>query len=228
MSAALADGFFLFIYLLIFNWRIIALQYCVGFCHTSTWITIGIHMSPPSRTSLPAPTPSHPSSLSQSPGLSSLSHTANSHWLSILHMMVYMFRDSLVVQMIKRLPAMRETRVWSPSQEDPLDKEMATHFSTLAWKIPWMEEPGGLQPMGSQRVRHDWVTFHFSLSQCTCFHATRPIRPTISFPPYVRNSVLYMAGRFLSTGPPGKSSAFSLKIRSSVVLSLHSHVVTAG
>ena len=70
-------------------------------------------------------------------------------------MMVYMFRDSLVAQMIKRLPAMRETQVRSPNQEDPLEKEMATHSSTLAWKIPWMEEPGGLQRMGSQRVRHD-------------------------------------------------------------------------
>ena len=43
-------------------------------------------------------------------------------------------------------------------QEDPLEKEMATHSSILAWKIPWTEEPGGLQSMGSQRVRHDWVT----------------------------------------------------------------------
>ena len=52
---------------------------------------------------------------------------------------------------------MRETWVWSLGQEDPLEKEMAPHSSTLAWKIPWMEEPGGLQSMGSQRVRHDWV-----------------------------------------------------------------------
>ena len=51
--------------------------------------------------------------------------------------------------MVKRLPAMRETWVQSLGQEDPLEKEVATHSSTLAWKIPWMEEPGG------QRVRHD-------------------------------------------------------------------------
>ena len=57
--------------------------------------------------------------------------------------------------MVKCLPATRETWVRSLGQEDPLEKEMATHSNTLAWKIPWMEEPGGLQPMGSQRVRHD-------------------------------------------------------------------------
>ena len=62
---------------------------------------------------------------------------------------------SLVAQTVKRLPAMWETRVQSLGQEDPLEKEMATHSSTLAWKIPWMEEPGGLQSMGSQRVGHD-------------------------------------------------------------------------
>ena len=53
-------------------------------------------------------------------------------------------RDSLVAQAVKSLPSMRETWVRSLSQEDPLEKEMATHSSILAWKIPWMEEPGGL------------------------------------------------------------------------------------
>ena len=57
--------------------------------------------------------------------------------------------------MVKHLPAMQETRVQSLSQEDPLEKEMATHSSTHAWKIPWMEKPGGLQSTGSQRVGHD-------------------------------------------------------------------------
>ena len=61
---------------------------------------------------------------------------------------------SLVAQMVKRLPAMRETWVPSLCREDPLEKEMATHFSTLAWKIPWTEEPCRLHSMGSQRVRH--------------------------------------------------------------------------
>ena len=62
---------------------------------------------------------------------------------------------SLVAQMVKCLPAVRETRVQSLGWEDPLEKEMATHSSTLPWKIPWTEEAGGLQSMGSQRVRHD-------------------------------------------------------------------------
>ena len=53
---------------------------------------------------------------------------------------------------------MQETQVGSPSWEDPLEKEIATHSSILAWKIPWTEEPGGLQCMGSQRVKHDLVT----------------------------------------------------------------------
>ena len=57
--------------------------------------------------------------------------------------------------MVKRLPTVRETRVRFLGQEDSLEKEMATHSSTLAWKIPWKEEPGKLQSMGSQRVRHD-------------------------------------------------------------------------
>ena len=65
---------------------------------------------------------------------------------------------SLVAQMVKHLPIMRETRVQSLGQEDPLEKEKATHSSTLAWKIPWIEEHGRLQPMGSQRVGHDWAT----------------------------------------------------------------------
>ena len=55
----------------------------------------------------------------------------------------------------KKNPAMRETSISSLGQEDPLEKEMATHSSTLAWKIPWREEPGGLQSRGSQRVGPD-------------------------------------------------------------------------
>ena len=65
---------------------------------------------------------------------------------------------SEVAQTVKRLSAMQETWVQSLGREDPLEKEMATHSSTLAWKILWMEEPGRLQSMGSQRVRHDWAT----------------------------------------------------------------------
>ena len=65
---------------------------------------------------------------------------------------------SLVAQRLKRLPAMQETWVRSLSWEDPLEKEMATHSSILAWRIPWTEEPCGLQSTGSQRVGHDWAT----------------------------------------------------------------------
>ena len=58
-------------------------------------------------------------------------------------------------QTIKNLPTMQETQVRSLGQEDPLEKGMATHSSVLAWRIPWIEEPGGMQSMGSQRVGHD-------------------------------------------------------------------------
>ena len=60
-----------------------------------------------------------------------------------------------MAQTAKRLPTTQETRVRSLGQKDPLEKEMATHSSTLAWRNPWMEEPDGLQSMGPQRVGHD-------------------------------------------------------------------------
>ena len=72
-----------------------------------------------------------------------LPHCTLTHWAS------------LVAQTVKRLPTVREIRVRSLVWEDPLEKEMATHSSTLAWKIPWTEEPGRLQSMGLQRVGHD-------------------------------------------------------------------------
>ena len=78
------------------------------------------------------------------------------------------YRASLVAQMVKHLPAVRETQVWSLGEEDPLKKEMATHSSILAWKIPWTEEPGRLPSMGSQRVRHDWATSLTMVFICTC------------------------------------------------------------
>ena len=74
-------------------------------------------------------------------------------------------RTSLVAQTVKRLPTMWESRVRSLGRKDPLKKEMATHSSILAWKIPWAEDPGRLQSMGSQRVGHDWAT---SLTQAVC------------------------------------------------------------
>ena len=72
---------------------------------------------------------------------------------------------SLGAQTVKRLSTMRESRVQSLGWEDPLEKEMAIHSSTIAWKIPWTEEPCRLQSMGSQKVGHDWAT-SFSLSLC--------------------------------------------------------------
>ena len=65
---------------------------------------------------------------------------------------------SLVAQVVMNLPAMQETRVWSLSQEDSLEKRMAIYSSIFAWRIPWTEEPGGPQCVGSQRVRHNWAT----------------------------------------------------------------------
>ena len=75
---------------------------------------------------------------------------------------MHIVKASLVDQMVKNLPAMRETRVQSLGWEDPLKKEMATHSSILAWRIPWTKEPGRLQSKGSQRVRQDWATNTFT------------------------------------------------------------------
>ena len=76
----------------------------------------------------------------------------------------------MVAQTVKHLPTMWETRVQSLGQKDLLEKEMATHSSILAWRIPWIEDPDRLQSMGLQRVWHDWATslslFHLK-SKCT-------------------------------------------------------------
>ena len=72
----------------------------------------------------------------------------------------YILMAFLVVQMVKNLPAIRETLVPSLGQEDPLEKRMATHSSILAQRITWAEEPGGLLSMGSQRVGHDQTCTH--------------------------------------------------------------------
>ena len=74
---------------------------------------------------------------------------------TITYQLVTLCKASLVAQTVKCLPTMWETQVRSLGQEDPLEKEMATHSSTFAWKIPWMEEHARLQSMGSQRVGHD-------------------------------------------------------------------------
>ena len=100
---------------------------------------------------------------------SDLAHIAHSHTSTLLlgsspgEEIGYPLQHSwafLVAQLVKNLPAMWETWVWSLGWEDLLEERMATHSSVLAWRIPWIEEPGGLQAMGLQRARHDWVTKH--------------------------------------------------------------------
>ena len=76
-------------------------------------------------------------------------------WETLYH------QASPITQWVKNPPTMQETQeawVWSLGWKEPLEKEMATHFSVLAWKSPWTEEPGGLQSTGLQRVRHKWAT----------------------------------------------------------------------
>ena len=89
---------------------------------------------------------------------------------------------SLVAQRLKRLPTMRETRVQSLGWEDPLEKEMATHSSILAWRISWMEEPGRLQSMGSQRVGHDsdFTLLHFTYDNIHVSMLFSQIIPSLS------------------------------------------------
>ena len=84
-----------------------------------------------------------------------MKNTLRCLWVFFSELDLTVIYASLMAQMVKRLPAMRETWVRSLVREDPLEKEMATHSSTLAWKIPWTEKPGKLQSMGSQRVGHD-------------------------------------------------------------------------
>ena len=85
-------------------------------------------------------------------------------WITLLHLFSNIcYINSLMAQMVKRLPTMQETQVRSLGQEDTLEKEMATHSSTLVWKIPCTEKHGRLQSIGWQRAGHDWAT---SLSLC--------------------------------------------------------------
>ena len=88
--------------------------------------------------------------------------------------------------MVKNLPMMWETQVWSLGHKDSLEKEMATHSSILAWKIPWTEEFGRLPSMGSQRVRHGWATNTNYTQKTVCVHSLFVIYVfprLISFPP---------------------------------------------
>ena len=85
---------------------------------------------------------------------------------------IFSYRSTFVAKMLKNLPAIQEIQVQSLGWEDPLEKGMTTHSSILVWKIPWTEEPGELQSMGLQRVRHNWVTIIFKL-----FNYIFPIQP---------------------------------------------------
>ena len=98
-------------------------------------------------------------------------------WLSIYDNLIYINGASLVAQRLKHLLAMWEM-VQSLGREDTLEKEMATHSSTLAWRIPWTEEPGRLQSTGSQRVRHDWAT-SLSLSLYIYIKVAANLCPTL-------------------------------------------------
>ena len=104
----------------------------------------------------------------------------------------------MVAQTVKNLPAMQETQVWSLGWEDCLEKEMAIHSSIVAWRIPWTEEPGGLQSMGSHRVGHDWSDFTFTFH----FHALEKEMATYS-------SVL--AWRIPGTREPGGLPSMGLQ-----------------
>ena len=89
-----------------------------------------------------------------------------------------------VAQTVKNLPAVWETQetwAWSLGQEDPLEKEVATHSSILAWRIPWTEEPGGLQSMESHRVRHDWATHTHTHTHSLSLSLSPPISPRLPF-----------------------------------------------
>ena len=74
----------------------------------------------------------------------------------LFSLLLYLLKDYYIpiAQVVKHLPAVQETWIWSLGQEDPLEKGMATHSSIIAWKIPWTEDPGGLQSVGSQKVWH--------------------------------------------------------------------------
>ena len=98
-----------------------------------------------------------------------------------------------MAQRLKRLPAIQETWVRSLGQKNPLEKGMATHSSVLVWRIPWMEEPDGLQSTGSQRVGHDWATaLSLSLSLLTMQEDGSPKRHNFDFYVHEKQLKLYI------------------------------------
>ena len=102
--------------------------------------------------------------------------------------------------MVKNLPTMRESWVWSLGQEDTLEKGMATHFRILAWEIIWTEEPGKLQSIGWQRIGHDWATnilpFTLKLKHCALSNISRQINVYWSITFY---SVIHKVPQMMNT-----------------------------
>ena len=130
-----------------------------------------------------------------------------------------LYRASLVAQMVKRLPEMWETQVRFLGREDALEKEMAIHSNTLAWKIPWTEEPDRLQSMGSQRVRHHWVT-SLSLSKpFIIWSSVTGLTLSFAIPLYIscysqlellRYFYFFLFMDLCKRGPPSQASSLSL------------------
>jgi len=117
----------------------IALQYCVGFCHTSAWISHRYKVVPFLLTSLPPPTPSHSSWLSLSPGLSSLSHTANSYWLSIWHMWAAVYGVAQSRTRLKRLSSSSSSSVYENTENRLMDTGARGEKERVGWmeKVTW-------------------------------------------------------------------------------------------
>ena len=114
-------------------------------------------------------------------------------WMTLLFL--HLQADtSLVAQMVKNLPAVQETRIWSLSWEDPLDKGMAAHSRILAWEIPGTEKPDRLETLGSQRVREDWATNTLTL-RLTCLPFLPPASSEGQFPSFILSPVQLCSGR---------------------------------
>ena len=101
--------------------------------------------------------------------LASVCLTLISSLVCLSFCLIEVFVASLLAEKVRNLPAIQETQVQSLGKEYPLEEEMATHASILAWRIPWREVPGRLQSMGSQRVRQDWETNTFIFQEMTNF-----------------------------------------------------------
>ena len=102
-------------------------------------------------------------------------------WSLLVSSSLSPFWASLVAQTVKNLLVIQETWVWSLGGEDPLRKGMATHSGILAWRIPWTEEPGWLQSMGLQRVRHDWAINTFTFIFALWSHVRTSKKAHVSF-----------------------------------------------